>query len=329
MRLRGHTRPCYNVVEIWPTRSTSTAATRSTAARRSSASRRRRWPTRSTCRCTGAALMRPRVLALVDGEHYPPVVRAALEQAARGRRGGGGAAAGRHREAGRRPRLRRAAGAAGGSTRRRRWLAAAGAPRRDRVLDLSDEPVLTERAPARAGLPTRVAAGLATAGADFELRPPPREPTRRARRGRDRHRQADRQDGRVGAHRAAAASGRPRCGDRGDGPRRPAASRNWSTAREPSDRLDDLLARARPGSTPPPTSSRTPCWHGRDDGRGAPLRRRPARRAYLSNVVEAARHRGAAGAGPGAAGGLGCGGAAGGAPTARCWSPRPPPARWL
>ena len=25
--------------------------------------------------------MRPRVLALVDGEHYPPVVRAALEQA--------------------------------------------------------------------------------------------------------------------------------------------------------------------------------------------------------------------------------------------------------
>ena len=26
--------------------------------------------------------MRPRVLALVDGEHYPPVVRAALEQAA-------------------------------------------------------------------------------------------------------------------------------------------------------------------------------------------------------------------------------------------------------
>src|SRR6476469_11284382 len=64
-----------------PRRWLSTASTRSTAARRSSASRRSRWPTRSTPSRRAPRSMRP-ALALVDGEHYPAVVRAAIEQAA-------------------------------------------------------------------------------------------------------------------------------------------------------------------------------------------------------------------------------------------------------
>ena len=54
---------------------------------------------------------RGRTLALVDGEHHPAVVRAALAKAGPGDRSGGRAAAGWRREAGRRPRLRLSAGA--------------------------------------------------------------------------------------------------------------------------------------------------------------------------------------------------------------------------
>ncbi len=118
--------------------------------------------------------MRPRVLALVDGEHYPPVVRAALEQA--GRDGDVVAALllGGTEKLNGAPDfgvpLERVVGDAASS-----MLAAAERHGADRVLDLSDEPVLTEER--RLWLAANaLAAGLVYEGADFELRPPAREP---------------------------------------------------------------------------------------------------------------------------------------------------------
>ena len=117
--------------------------------------------------------MRP-ALALVDGEHYPAVVRAAIEQAA---------AAG--------PVV---AALLLGGVEKLDGLPDYGVPleqvdgdpgqalvdaaRRHgagRVLDLSDEPVLDERTRFRL-IARALAAGLEYAGADFEFRPPPRHP---------------------------------------------------------------------------------------------------------------------------------------------------------
>jgi cyclic 2,3-diphosphoglycerate synthetase len=118
--------------------------------------------------------MRPRVLALVDGEHYPPVVRAALEQAAIDADVVAALLLGGTEKLNGDPELgvplERVVGDAASS-----MLAAAARHGADRVLDLSDEPVLTEER--RLWLAANaVAAGLAYEGADFELRPPPREP---------------------------------------------------------------------------------------------------------------------------------------------------------
>lgn len=114
-----------------------------------------------------------RTLALVDGEHYPPVVRAALERAAEEQElvaalllGGDEKLRGELdyglplERAG-----ERAAGAA--------MLAAAATHAAERVLDLSDEPVVGQAE--RIELACRaLAAGLEYAGPDFHFRPPPR-----------------------------------------------------------------------------------------------------------------------------------------------------------
>ena len=118
--------------------------------------------------------MRPRVLALVDGEHYPPVVRAALEQAGLEADVVAALLLGGTEKLDGDPEfgvpLERVSGDAAAS-----MLAAAGRHGADRVLDLSDEPVLTEER--RMWLAANaLAAGLVYEGADFELRPPPREP---------------------------------------------------------------------------------------------------------------------------------------------------------
>jgi cyclic 2,3-diphosphoglycerate synthetase len=118
--------------------------------------------------------MRPRVLALVDGEHYPPVVRAALEQAGREADVVAALLLGGTEKLDGDPEfgvpLERVSGDAATS-----MLAAAGRHGADRVLDLSDEPVLTEER--RMWLAANaLAAGLVYEGADFELRPPAREP---------------------------------------------------------------------------------------------------------------------------------------------------------
>jgi cyclic 2,3-diphosphoglycerate synthetase len=118
--------------------------------------------------------MRPRVLALVDGEHYPQVVRAALAQASIDADVVAALLLGGTEKLDGDPEfgvpLERVVGDAASS-----MLAAAARHGADRVLDLSDEPVLTEER--RLWLAANaLAAGLVYEGADFELRPPPREP---------------------------------------------------------------------------------------------------------------------------------------------------------
>ena len=100
-----------------------------------------------------------RAVALIDGEHYAPVVRDALRAlpVRVGRRDPGR----RHREAARRRRLRRAA---------RRRLRRRGGRRR-----LSDEPVLGPAERMR-WASRALAAGLPYVGADFRFDPPVLEP---------------------------------------------------------------------------------------------------------------------------------------------------------
>jgi cyclic 2,3-diphosphoglycerate synthase len=118
--------------------------------------------------------MRARVLALVDGEHYPPVVRAAIEQASATADVVAALLLGGTEKLSGQPDygvpLERLSGDAAGS-----MLEAAARHRVDRVLDLSDEPVLSEER--RLWLAANaLAAGIAYEGADFELRPPLAEP---------------------------------------------------------------------------------------------------------------------------------------------------------
>ena len=220
--------------------------------------------------------MRPRVLALVDGEHYPQVVRAALEQASATADVVAALLLGGTEKLAGAPDygvpLETLSGDAASS-----MLEAAARHGADRVLDLSDEPVLSEKR--RLWLAANaLAAGLAYEGADFELRPPAAEPLDAPGAGDRRHRQAGRQDGGLGARGAAAACGRPRGGGGCDGPRRPgragaggavgrtrSASSSCWRAREPgmhaaSDFLEDAVL--------------TGCRHRRR----APLRRRPVGR---------------------------------------------------
>ncbi len=118
--------------------------------------------------------MTRRALVLVDGEHYPPVVRAAIAQANRAEHVVAALLLGGTEKLRSEPdygvpleHAGRDAGAA--------MVAAARKHAAERVVDLSDEPVLTERD--RFRLVSRaLAAGLSYGGADFEFWPPPQSP---------------------------------------------------------------------------------------------------------------------------------------------------------
>ena len=118
--------------------------------------------------------MRPRVLALIDGEHYPPVLRAAIEQASASADVvaavllGGTEKLDGELDVG--VPLERLSGDAATSIRD-----AAARHGADRLLDLSDEPVLSEERRMWVAA-NALAAGLVYEGADFELRPPGDEP---------------------------------------------------------------------------------------------------------------------------------------------------------
>ena len=227
LRLRGKTRPCYNIVTIgddevpverkYPFHGSetiiefapSTLAFETRAgrrARRRGLRRGRRGARAGGCgreataqrprraaapsRPRRVTVARPRAVALIDGEHYPPVVADALRHLSGRYERRRGAVPGRRREAAAAP--RRTLGAAlyaacpcrarrGRRRRRRRGrapragaglgglLAETGAVV---VVDLSDEPVL--------GYPERfhlisvaLTRGARYVGADFEFSPPP------------------------------------------------------------------------------------------------------------------------------------------------------------
>jgi cyclic 2,3-diphosphoglycerate synthase len=115
--------------------------------------------------------MRP-ALALVDGEHYPAVVRAAIAQAGEDGPVVAALLLGGVEKLDGVPDygvpLERVAGDPGAAL-----VAAARRHGAERVVDLSDEPVLDERTRFRL-IAHALAAGLEYAGADFAFRPPPR-----------------------------------------------------------------------------------------------------------------------------------------------------------
>jgi cyclic 2,3-diphosphoglycerate synthase len=116
-----------------------------------------------------------RALVLVDGEHYPPVVRAAIEAAARDDHVVAALLLGGTEKLRGEPDygipLEHAGADAAAAI-----VAAAHRHAAERVVDLSDEPVLSEGD--RFGLISRsLAAGLSYRGPDFEFWPPPRAAT--------------------------------------------------------------------------------------------------------------------------------------------------------
>jgi cyclic 2,3-diphosphoglycerate synthase len=120
-----------------------------------------------------------RILVLVDGEHYPPVVAAAIDRLSRRLLDatvvGAALLGGTEKLAAGRPALGLELGVevVGGATPDEALLAGLEAWRPDLVYDLSDEPVLDNRARLRlAG--RALAAGAAYQGADFRFDAPPR-----------------------------------------------------------------------------------------------------------------------------------------------------------
>ena len=203
------------------------------------------------------------VIALIDGEHHPAAVRDALagldlagvvfcggeEKLGAGRVAGAGA--GRGSGAGAAP-----AGPAGGGGGRPGRRAGAAAER--------------EAAPGRAGpapgpalrvaRPAPVPAALRAGG------------LRRPEAGRDRDRQAHRQDGRRRSLGVAAA----RPGDRLHGPRRARRADRGRGRHLPGG---PARGRRSAAATPRPTTSRTPCWRAcAPSAAGAWAGGRPARR---------------------------------------------------
>ncbi len=116
--------------------------------------------------------MTRRAVVLVDGEHYPPVVRAAIAAAAREDHIVAAVMLGGTEKLRGQPDYGLPLEHAGGDAEAA-LLRAAGKHAAERVIDLSDEPVLSERDRFRL-INRALAAGLSYRGADFEFRPPPR-----------------------------------------------------------------------------------------------------------------------------------------------------------
>ena len=237
-RLRGKTKPCYNVIEATPGAGHgATASTPSTSRTRSSRFDPRTYEYEKDQSLLGrdgarlsratAAVARP-VIALIDGEHHPAAVRDALDRPRRESRAGRRGLLRRRGEARRRARSTSTTAGRSRPTRSTalRRLAPGG---RRRVVDLADEPVLPPSAQAARWPRSRCTSGLRYEAPGLRLDPPALRAgrLRRAEAGRDRHRQAHRQDrgGRALGRRCCASAGRP--GDRLHGPRRARPSRAW------------------------------------------------------------------------------------------------------
>ena len=128
-----------------------------------------------------------RTLVLVDGEHYPPVVRAAIDRLPERIPGAAVVAAAllggteKLREPGGVPDL--GVPVVVGATPDDTVIAALAAHHPDLVVDLSDEPVVDDRSRLRLAARALVA-GAVYIGADFRLDPPPRPRRRPSRRSR-------------------------------------------------------------------------------------------------------------------------------------------------
>ena len=116
--------------------------------------------------------MSARTLALVDGEHYPPVVRAALEHAGLEDEVVAALLVGGHEKLSGEPDYGVPLERLGDRPAAEAMVLAARRHGATRVLDLSDEPVIGEDARVRL-VAHAVAAGLEYAGPDFTFRPPP------------------------------------------------------------------------------------------------------------------------------------------------------------
>ena len=222
-----------------------------------------------------------RTLALVDGEHYPPVTRAALEVGAGARPRDRGRAPGGWDGEARAPATIRPTSACPSSSSADEPMACPARPRsptsrRRSILDLSDEPVLGYRERMEL-VAVALAAGVPYLGPDFRLDPPEHGPPLAGADARGhRHRQADRQDRDRRSGRPPGGPPRSRAGRRRDGPRRAAGAH----------RRDGRLGRPRPpraagrrkGSTRPPTTWRTPSPPASPpSAHGAPAAGSPAR----------------------------------------------------
>ena len=117
--------------------------------------------------------MRPRILALVDGEHYPPVVRAALQRAGEQAEVVAALLLGGREKLSGEPDYGVPLERVGGDGVAAAMVDAARRHGASRVLDLSDEPVLDEGQ--RVGLIAHaLAAGVEYTGPDFHFSPPSR-----------------------------------------------------------------------------------------------------------------------------------------------------------
>ncbi|MGH9181743.1 MAG: cyclic 2,3-diphosphoglycerate synthetase, partial [Acidimicrobiales bacterium] len=117
-----------------------------------------------------------RILVLVDGEHYPPVVVAAIDRLSRRLPGStvvGAAMLGGTEKLATGPRPDLGVEVVGGATPDEALLAGLARWRPDLVFDLSDEPVVDNRTRLRLVART-LAAGVAYQGADFRFDAPPR-----------------------------------------------------------------------------------------------------------------------------------------------------------
>ena len=279
LRLRGYTKPCYNVLEFegdevkirrrFPFGGSNVIAhfSLTTGAQfhrelEPPGPGARSRPSSEAAASARAADERSsppiRVIVLVDGEHYPPGDPLGDRGRPRARARGRGRAAGRrHGEAPTR-RADRGRRAAAPDARRPHDLAGSGDRRAppEGVLDLSDEPVLGYRERMELAAVT-LAAGLPYLGPGLPARPPDRGAAARRSHGRrDRHRQANRED----RDRRRAGPARRR---HGPGSR---SSSRWAAAARPSPRsrrrapcdLARLLGSSSARvATPPPTTWRT------------------------------------------------------------------------
>ena len=208
----------------------------------------------------GGAQPMSRVVALIDGEHYPPVVRFALDRA-RGASTRWSAAAfvgGTEKvDLDRGLDDLRRAGRDRGRRPRTRCARRSSATRPTRVVDLSDEPVLSAAdrfrlasvaLVARRRVPRR---GLRVHAAARRVVTPHAD----ARHHRDR--QARGQDRGLGLRRPAAQGRRARHRRARDGPRRPARARAHPRRAGRADHAGPARARARRASTRRATTTRT------------------------------------------------------------------------